>query len=74
MAAFSAAIKIRLCLLLNTQRGPGQGLERGCVCVVTGIELSVGSLAKIAVINGKYLHLGFKASVFPSPSPLSQLR
>ena len=29
VAAFSAAMTIRLCLLLTTQRGPGQGPERG---------------------------------------------
>ncbi len=52
----------------------GQGPERGYVCAHTGFELSVSSLAKIAVITGKYLHLGFKTTVSTGPSPLSLLR
>ena len=38
MAASYSAIKIRLYLLLHLLRGPGQGPERGRVCVYRGFE------------------------------------
>ena len=43
MAAFSAAMTIRLCLLLTMQRGPGQGPERG-------------AFAYVVILNEKWAH------------------
>ena len=43
MAAFSAAMTIRLCLLLTMQRGPGQRPQRG-------------ASAYVVVLNEKWTH------------------